>query len=210
MKITKIETQKKNSEKANIYVDDKFSFSITLNGLVEYGLCEGLEVSNEQIERIKEKDEPKLAFLQSLCIISYGMKTESELKKKLREKKFSDTAIEYAIESMKSYSYINDEEYVKSYLSSRAIPQHWGKQKIVGNLLQKGVPMEIIKEGMSLYDEEMQKESVLIVAEKYCRAFGDMDKRKKKEKLYRHLASKGFSYDLISYAISKTLSDDDA
>ena len=188
MVVTKIEIQKRNKEKVNIYVDDKYSFSLTLNGLVESGLKEKVNISEEEINALKIKDEPKLAVQQALNILSYSMKTESELVRKLTEKGFSEKAINYAVEKLKGYKYLDDSVYVSMYITTRAIPNNWGDQKIISNLLQKGVDINLIKEKINeLYS---------------------YDEKKKKQKLYRYLTSKGYSYDLISSTISSIFDDD--
>lgn len=209
MIVTKIEIQKRNKEKVNIYVDDKYSFSLTLNGLVESGLKEKANISEEEINALKIKDEPKLAVQQALNILSYSMKTESELIRKLTEKGFSEKAVNYAVEKLKGYKYLDDSVYVSMYITTRAIPNNWGDQKIISNLLQKGVDINLIKEKINeLYSYDEKKDSIKKVAEKYYQKLKDDDEKKKKQKLYRYLASKGYSYDLISSTISSLYESD--
>ena len=161
MIVTKIEIQKRNKEKVNIYVDDKYSFSLTLNGLVESGLKEKANISEEEINALKIKDEPKLAVQQALNILSYSMKTESELIRKLTEKGFSEKAVNYAVEKLKGYKYLDDSVYVAMYITTRAIPNNWGDQKIISNLLQKGVDINLIKEKINeLYSYDEKKDSI--------------------------------------------------
>ena len=76
MIVTKIEIQKRNKEKVNIYVDDKYSFSLTLNGLVESGLKEKANISEEEINALKIKDEPKLAVQQALNTVLQHLSSE--------------------------------------------------------------------------------------------------------------------------------------
>lgn len=204
MKITKIEIQKRNKEKANIYVDDKYSFSLSLNGLIESKIKEGADIDEEIIERLKLQDAPRLASVCALNIISYSMKTEKELRRKLSEKKFDDKAIDYAINKMKSYGYLDDAHYVKTYIETRAVPQNWGEQKIIINLLQKGVDINLIKNVIEeVYSDDMKKEAISEVVRKYSNKLNSGDRSKDKQKLYRYLASKGYSYDLINTAITE-------
>lgn len=211
MVITKIEIQKRNKEKVNIYVDDEYSFSLTLNGLLESRLNKGDEITQDVIDRWSSKDEPNLAFNKAYEIISaYGMKTEKELRKKLAEKGFSEPSVDYAIERMKGYGYTDDAQYSRSYIQSHAIPQRWGEQKIISHLLQKGVEMETIRNAIAeVYSEDQKQEAIFEAAEKYARKLKGEDKRKDRQKLYSHLASKGFSYDLISEAVNHVFSATD-
>lgn len=210
MVITKIELQKRNKEKANIHIDGKYAFSITVNGLLECGLKEGSEISTDDIEKIRGEDEPSLAVMEALNIISYSMKTERELRQKLRDKKYSDAAIEHAIQKAKKYGFIDDASYVASYIQSKAMPNGWGEQKIISMLLKKGVDMQLIKDKIAeCYSEEDREDNAMNVARKYYTKLKGEDSRKNKQKLYGHLISKGFKYDIASSVCRKLFDNDD-
>lgn len=211
MIITKIEIQKRNKEKVNIYVDDKYSFSLTVNGLIDSKIKEKEEITQEKIEQLKRKDSPQLALIQASNILSYTMNTERDLRMKLKKKGFDDEAIDFAVEKMKSCGYVNDENYATAYIETRAIPEGWGEQKIIANLLKKGIDISIIKEKIAeLYTDDKKKELVLDIASKYLKKIEKEEYFKKKQKLYRHLASKGYSYDLINFACNELLKRSDA
>jgi regulatory protein len=210
MQITKIEIQKNNKEKANIFVDGKYTFSLSLNGLLDCGLKEKDEITQEQIEELKTNDATHLAYISALNIISYASKTETELRRKLKEKKFDEKAIDFAVDKMKGYGYVDDEAYVTSYIKSRAMPQGWGEQKIISNLLQKGVDMSLIKEKLAeIFTSDIKEEAILEVSEKYYEKIRNDERQKQRQKLYKYLAGKGYSYDLIKYAVDKTLNAED-
>lgn len=210
MIITKIEIQKRNKEKANIHIDGKYAFSLTVNGLLECGLKEGSEISIDDIEKIRGEDEPSLAVMQALNTISHSMKTERELRQKLKDKKFSDAAIEHAIQKVKNYGYIDDSSYVVSYIQSKAMPNGWGEQKIISMLLKKGIDMQLVKDKIAeCYSEEDMEDNAMNVAKKYYAKLKGEDSRKNKQKLYGHLISKGFKYDIASSVCRKLFDDDD-
>ena len=48
MKITDIQIQKKNKEKVNIYVNDEYSFSMTIDGVIDNNLKINQEISEEE------------------------------------------------------------------------------------------------------------------------------------------------------------------
>jgi len=208
MKITKLEIQKNNKEKINVHIDGKYSFSVTSNTALDYKLKENMDISEAVIEEIKEKDLPKLAVLHAINILSYASKTEQELKIKLKQKGYDEHAIEYAIEKIKKYGYIDDESYVESFIKNKAIPNGWGEQKILVALIKKGIDKDIIRDKLNnLYSDEEKIENIMEIAEKQLRKIKDTDKNKRKQKLYRYLLSKGYSYDLISSTINKLIND---
>jgi SOS response regulatory protein OraA/RecX len=49
----------------------------------------------------------------------------------------------------------------------------------------------------------------LEVSEKYYEKIRNDERQKQRQKLYKYLAGKGYSYDLIKYAVDKTLNAED-
>lgn len=57
--ITKISTQKKNTERFNIFLDDKYAFSVDADVLVKFELKKGKELDDLDIIEIQYGDEVK-------------------------------------------------------------------------------------------------------------------------------------------------------
>ncbi|XP_040378874.1 uncharacterized protein LOC102706745 isoform X1 [Oryza brachyantha] len=66
--------------------------------------------------------------------------TVSELRKKLRAKKFPDNAVDSVITDFKSRGLLNDGYYAESFSRSRWLSSTWGPKRIKQALRQKGVP----------------------------------------------------------------------
>ena len=139
MKITDYKIQKNNEEKMNVYVDGEYKFSMSVDSFLSEGLYKGLEITEEQIEEIKVRDGSKLAYIQIVSTLNYGMKTEKEMIDKLKEKGYEEDAIQKAIMKAKDYNLINDDYYIELYIKTKAIPAKWGEQKIISNLYKKGI-----------------------------------------------------------------------
>ena len=56
MKITKIEVQKKNKSRVNLYLDGEFNCGLSLETIVKNGIKEGREITDEQLEFLKMKN----------------------------------------------------------------------------------------------------------------------------------------------------------
>lgn len=209
MKITNYSEQKHNTEKMNIYVDGEYRFSMSKDSFLSNRLYKNLEITEEQIEKWVHEDAPKLAYIQIINTLSYGMKTEKELYDKLKEKGYSDEAMDEAVERAKKYGYINDNYYIECYIKTKAIPAKWGEQKIISKLYQKGIKIEIIKQKLEdLYDENDKYDNAMELAKKKYAMLKDTDKNKKKQKLNSFLLGKGYRYDVISSVIKKIFEDD--
>ena len=76
MKITKIGRQKKSS-RLNIYVDKKYSFSLTESQVLEHGIKKDKELSDKNVDRLKKlSDEGKIyeRLLAKACRRSHSKK----------------------------------------------------------------------------------------------------------------------------------------
>lgn len=208
MKITKIETQKHNPQKANVYVDGEYKFALSVKGCAENYLYEGREITEKQIAQFSDMDTKNLASNYLTYLLNFGMKTESELREKMRKKDYSTCDIDFAIDKAKRYGYVDDVNYVKCYIQQRANQNGWGPNKVIGMLLQKGVDRAIIQEGIDKY---MSNDDLYnTVLELGMKKYASLDKGKNtpkqcREKVLRHLLSKGFTYDLCIQVVSNVL-----
>ena len=208
MKITKIEEQKHNSERVNIYVDGEYKFSLTLDSCVDNYLYEGREITEEDIRKFSDGDSKILALNYLNYQLGFGMKTEKEMRDKLRKKEYREEDIDYAISKGKKYGYIDDDNYVKCYIKQRALQNDWGPTKVMGMLLQKGIDKEIIQDGINKYmtNDDLYNAVIECGTKKYKL----LDKSKNtprqcRDKVLRYLISKGYTYDLCVQVVSNIM-----
>ena len=139
----------------------------------------------------------KRACDKAVYYLQFSGKTEYELRKKLAEQGFLPASVNKAVEFVKAYHYLDDEEYVRRYIEKNANKK--SKKQMTGELYQKGITAEILDRGF----EEMpvnEEEQILAIAKK--RGF-DVKRSgpEEKRKLFSYLARKGFSYNRIRAAL---------
>lgn len=211
MKITDYKIQKNNEEKMNVYVDGEYKFSMSVDSFLSEGLYKGLEITEKQIEEIKVRDGSKLAYIQIVSTLNYGMKTEKEMIDKLKEKGYEEDAIRKAIMKAKDYNLINDDYYIELYIKTKAIPAKWGEQKIISNLYKKGININNIKLKIAeMYDEENKYDNAYSLAIKKLKTIKESDVNKKKQKLNQFLLGKGYSYEIVSKVIKNILNNEES
>jgi len=146
--------------------------------------------------RLSEED--KAARDKALYYLQFSSKTESELRKKLAEQGFPPASVDNAVAFLKSYRYLDDEDYTRRYLEKNGRKK--SKKQIVYELRQKGIEEDVFErvfEEMPV-DEETQI-SALLAKKKYP---GESASREEKQKISAYLARKGFSYDAIHAAMA--------
>lgn len=216
MVITKIEKQKKTkTNRYNLYCDDLFVCGISEKTIAQNFLYENKIIDNELLEEIIEKDKLNYGMNYAYNLISYSPRTSFELKNKLLQKGVSEEHCLQIINKLIEYNYINDEDYLKNYVSN-CILKKQGILKIKQGLLQKGFEKQIINEYVEdffnqnnildnneslILQIENNIKNLILKKEKSLNYFNENDnltKRKKKEKIIRYLLSKGYEYEQIS------------
>lgn len=103
-------------------------------------------------------------------------------------------------ERLKELKYLDDHQYVLDYLATRAKLRPRGVFAMKRELIKKGVDKSDIETGLgeSEVDELMM---AALVIEKYNRKLTMTTPDKRKNKLFQHLAAKGFRPDTIYKSI---------
>ena len=101
MKITKIEVQKKNKNRVNLYLDNAFNCGLSLEVVVKYGLKEGKELNQELLDFLCDSSEKEVAMNKAISYIARYQKTEKEIQEYLLKKGFEDEIIQEVIKKLK-------------------------------------------------------------------------------------------------------------
>ena len=132
--------------------------------------------------------------------------TIDRLKKYIQDQEEIGTIIEIMVARLEEGGFIGDEKFAKEFVSSifnSSKPR--GKQYVMRYLMQKGVPRQIIETALSKINTEDEFAPALVAAEKKLRIQKSKNQFDAKRKLYAHLVGKGFSPDIISRVIDRTL-----
>ena len=203
MIITKIEVQKKNKQRANLYLDGEFYCGLSCEIVVKNRLKEGSEVNTSFVDSLKNDAEKDIALSKTLNFISKSQKTQKQIKDYLTKKGFEDTIINYALQKLEEYNFVNDEEYAKNFVKYKT--KSSGKRKILMELKQRGVCEDLAKNSVESFSKD--EENIYSVAEKYLK----LKERdfKTKQKAFRFLLSKGYESENILACLNKFFKEED-
>ena len=204
-KITKIEYQKNNKDRVNIYLDDNFAFGLDLNIMIKYSLAKNMELEDEFIDEILIAEEEIKTYNYALSVLSRVAKSEKKLRDKMQEKGYDNNFIDKAIIKLKQQKYLDDERYSEMLISSKINISKYGKRKIKEALYEKGIDREIIDEKLGLLSEDDELERAFTLGAKKLNTLKEEDIRKKSLKLSNYLINKGFDFSVVKKAVSKLL-----
>ena len=126
--ITKIEAQKKNTDRVNIYINDEFFMSVFTELVYTFNLKKGMEINKENLKTLLDDDMYIKAKNKALNILSKADQSEKKIKEKLSSE--FENAIYLA---KKRYERIKNEDKRKIY------------QKLSQHLAYKGFGYDTIK-----------------------------------------------------------------
>lgn len=209
--ITKIEQQKKNINRYSIYLDQEYSFSVSEDTLIKLGLKKGMEVDKEQLDSILKQEDNNACKSYGLKLLGYRARSEKEIRDKMFSKGYSKKSIEEAINYLKEFKYINDEEYTKQYIKDRMNGKKLGHKRIKYELYQKGINKIIIEDKINklINDDEEYERALEIAHKKMNTSYRSDDKQSAYRKIGAFLQRKGFSIDTILKVLNTVFKSQD-
>lgn len=209
--ITAIEPQKKKSGRFNIFLDGKFAFGISESVLVEKNLKVGKALTSAQVAQIINREE--LSKLTDLTIrfLNYRQRSEKEIRDYLAKKiafrqnlKFAQAKNSHQIDlitnKLKKLKFLNDLEFTKWYITSRARSRPRGNRLIVQELKSKGIDQDIIQALLTASTDE--KKLAITALSKKIDKWHNLSPFDLKKKAYQYLASRGFDFETIKETVA--------
>ena len=184
-----------------VFVDDQFFAVLLDETIVLNNLKTNSDYELDYLNKIVFEGQKKVALDNAISVISKFSKTEKEMIKFLKDKGFLQESIEFAVQKLKEYNYINDNNYAKNFIASKQNSK--GKKAIFFELKMKGIDENIIKN--NLVNLESQDNILVNLATKFAK--NKQNDPKLKEKLFRHLVGKGFDFEEVNRVIKKVLNE---
>ena len=195
--ITQITPQIKDKRRCNIYVDGRFCCGLTLATAIQHRLKVGQIITPERLAEIQLNSEKDVALDKALTHLSATRKTEKEIRTFLYKKGYLPSVIDYVMEKLKGYNFVNDADYAKAYVDVSANKK--GGRLIRMELRRKGLADEAIDGALNEVDEETQLQTAKNILDKYLK--NKESTIENLQKAFRYLMSKGFDYDVAKSAL---------
>jgi len=202
MLITKLERQKKNHKRYNLYLEGEFYCGLYDDTLLKYGLASGDDVTEKQIEEIRGFDEYIYGKRIAFDYLSYRIRTISEIKKRLKKAKLQEETIEKVITHLKELKLVDDEAFARQLVAEKIKNKPSGKRMIEKKLYEMGIPKQVGESVLDeLMDEETEKSLAVKVYDKLLPKLQGLDRQDARKKIFAKLASRGFNFDIINEII---------
>lgn len=197
MIVTRITEQQKNAERASIYVDGKYSFSLTISQLLETKLKVGTELTDPDIkEYLRLSDEGKLK-VRAHDWLTIRPRSEKELVEYLRKKGVDQEVIPTWIAEFQKKHYQNDTSFAIWWVEQRR-KQLRSESYIKQELRSKGISQETISEVLANNEDKDAQIIKQLIAKKRRQT-----KYKDDQKLLEYLVRQGYRYSSVKEALTE-------
>jgi len=201
MKITAIETQARDAERVNIYVDGRFLLGASAEVVARLELEVEQELEPEQLEQLHGEEELQRAVERAYNFLSYRPRSRVEVRRYLKRKETPPAIIEAALAKLDRLNLTNDEAFTTFWIENRAQFSPRGERALKNELRQKGVERDIVDE---LVDDGQDEELALRAGRKKAQSLARLpgiDLATFRTRLGSFLQRRGFGYAVVSRAV---------
>jgi regulatory protein len=198
-KITRIVQQAKQRDRYSIFVDDKYSFSLSENALLASKLASGQELTQQQVDDYKQLSAEDKLFNRALRYVAMRPRTVWEMQTYLERKGSPAPQTAQITNKLIDLALLDDEKYALAFVRDRALLRPTSVRKMIAELRKRRVPEEVIQltvQGEST-DEQTALRAVIAKAKRQAKYRND------EQKLMQYLARQGFNYGDIKAAIDQ-------
>lgn len=179
--------------RSKVLTDEDFAFVLYRGELRTYGIEEGAELASEVYGEILGKVLFKRAKERTLYLLKSRDRTEQEIRRKLQEGFYPREAIDYAVDFLKRYKFVDDENYGRNYIRVNA--ERKSRRQLEFELRNKGLGREEIE---GLLEECQVSEDSQILKFLQKKGYGkETTLPRDRARLVSALVRKGFSYDAV-------------
>ncbi|MGH4138950.1 recombination regulator RecX [Clostridium sp.] len=205
--ITKIEAQKKNNHRVNIYMNDEFAFACDAELVYIHNITKGRTIEKESLQNIIDEDNYIKGKNAALHFLERSFKSARQVVDKLTAKEFDVKTIDRVIVFLKEYGFVDDYRFVELFIKEKI--KSCGKNKIKFTLIKKSLPKELIQQGLDKITCEEQFEVAMKLGEKKIATLSKSEKNF--QKLYKktsdYLVRSGYDYEIVNKVLGKITKD---
>lgn len=144
-RITAIKPQVKRTDRYSIFIDEKYSFPLSANQLLNEGVRVGQELSDEDLTELQQRATLGKGYDQALNLIARRPRSERELRDYLKAKGYQLTSCEEILNMLSEKGYVNDQDFAARWVANRRLLKATSRRKLVQELKQKGLQDDVIQ-----------------------------------------------------------------
>ena len=198
MKITGIKQQVKRPDRYSVFVEGKYSFSLSETALLDTKLVNGQELTPKEVREYKQLSTDDKLYNLALGYVALRPRSKWEIDFYLERKKASPALKEQILNKLSNIGLIDDEKFAQAFVNDRRLLRPTSRRKLSLELRKKRVADEVIEAALGS-DPAEEQTALRDIIERKLRQTKYQDNLK----LMQYLARQGFSYGDIKSALQK-------
>lgn len=190
--ITALQVQTHDQERVSVFLDGDYAFSLDLMSAAQ--LRRGQTLTDEEITLLTTRDEEVRTYLSAIRYVGVRPRSEAELERHLRQKKYSDAAIAAALTRLQAEQLVDDAEFARYWRESRDQFRPRSSRALRFELLQKGVDRAAIDDALAGLDED---EAAWMALQPKLERWRSLPEQEFTAKASGFLARRGFSFEVV-------------
>ncbi len=203
MKISSIKQQIKNPDRVSIFVNEQYSFSLSLDELIKYKLAKSQELTEGDVKKYKKLSQDGKLRARALEWLLNRPHSIREFRDYLYRKKADAELSDNLITEFTKRGYLNDAKFASWFIELKT-RKHKSTRAIRSELFSKGISREVADEVFSSEGTDEEAALKTLISKK------SQQSRYKKAplKLAKYLTSQGFNYDLVKKHLAENQLED--
>lgn len=219
--ITQLTAGLQNPNRVNVFVDGKFTLSLDVSQVIDFGVKVGEKLSEERLQELQRASEFGKLYQRALewaLTRPHSVRETRDYLKRRQQKRaqtnrkrlndelkpypeIKDAVINLVLERLQERGYIDDRKFAEYFVENRFTKKGVSRKRLELELRKKGVAEEIIESALaeSVRDERAELEKMI---QKKWRRYD-------KVKLISYLVRQGFRYDDAKEAVEQKYADND-
>ena len=199
LKVVKIKRSTKYSDRIIITFENKNILRVPENVFVLDPIKIGDLISSYDIKKYDEKMRLQEARDSAYRLLSYRMRSEGEMRKRLKDKSFLKDEIDTTVSYLKKQNYLNDLEFARTFSQEKIRLKMIGPSLLRAELFKYHIKTILIDE---VIDEVYKHNDIYSLITKHLEkkkaVKGKLLENKQKKKLSDYLIRKGFTWGQIN------------
>lgn len=187
---------------------DEINVKLYDDVIVKFELLRKKEITEKEFAEITEYNDSLESYYKALKYLNRKLRTEKELFIYLH-KEYNKSTVNKTIERLREEGYLNEENYLKAYLTDQVTLNSSGPNKIQKDLMKLGINETLIKDAIAKIEDEIWLEKLNKLVSKAIKTNKTYGNKKLKEKLIYDLGNKGYYKWMIEQAIENNYFNND-
>jgi regulatory protein len=198
-KVTAIRSGQR-GKRVNIFLDNKFAFSLEAEVALKEGLKTEQALSEDEIEALTQADHFQRCLNAAFHLLSYRPRSEAELSERLQRRGFDGDKAAAVLAKLKEQGLVDDLAFAQFWKDNRQSFRPRSQWLTRRELRQKGVAQDIIDRVAAQLDDQ---DSAYRAAVTKARHLSTADYDGFRRRLGQFLKRRGFGYGLIKPTVER-------